>query len=815
MTVNENIKISLVDAYSQGLLKLENAIDSNQKKMDSFAGAAKTAATGLAAVAGTQMALNLLNSAKNWGGAIDEIQDKTGLAGQAASELLVISNTVGLSNEEMGQAIMKMSKTASIAREALLSARDAGKESTDAFSKWGIQILDDNDNLLDADQILRNVTQRHREMADGTAKNAMEMELFGRSGGKMKDMLDLTDDRIAEFIKHAKAAGLIVGDDFAPAMEKLQQDTNLVNLEFEGLKMQLGMQLMPQFISLEQKAQDIIDTYGQLDESTKDLIAESLEAGIVIAGVGAAINAVIWLGTPFVGFAKLVIGALDAIAVQAGITHMALLGPVGIGAALIGGTNAYLHSQPLPDYEQTRQTFENQGLDPDKYISNPDEWMSSGSSDDYDTTTESFNPYADTTPEPKPKSQYSGGATHINDTGGGASKSSSAADKADREAEAAAKKAEEDYKRMVERYNKLIAETNSRIVDETGTEFDKVIYQTDAEIAKMQEDIVKIQAQGIDTTELEKRIEVYRQVMTKRAAEARRDEQDKWYQDTLDRTSLMVDLEQGTTEEMNAILMQRLGDYKSFLEKELENTELSVEDRLNLERELAETIQQQYQITGQNIKEGWKQSLDDLKNYSFNFEDHFSSMFDSIGDSLANTFDGMVDDNKSITDSIVNSWEDVGKTIQKAIYKAAMEILVVKPLFSWLGDILNNIGGGTGYIGGSINGKSVSDGGIPKAIKPHADGGIASGWSLVGEEGPELVNFSNPARVYNSAQSQQMLATGSTAPNVNVIVNNKSGQDMNANADVKFNGKEYVVDIVLESLTTNYGGMRDVVAGVR
>jgi hypothetical protein len=48
-------------------------------------------------------------------------------------------------------------------------------------------------------------------------------------------------------------------------------------------------------------------------------------------------------------------------------------------------------------------------------------------------------------------------------------------------------------------------------------------------------------------------------------------------------------------------------------------------------------------------------------------------------------------------------------------------------------------------------------------VKAHAKGGIASGWSLVGEEGAELVNFDQPARVYTASQSRQMISGGSGA----------------------------------------------------
>jgi hypothetical protein len=42
----------------------------------------------------------------------------------------------------------------------------------------------------------------------------------------------------------------------------------------------------------------------------------------------------------------------------------------------------------------------------------------------------------------------------------------------------------------------------------------------------------------------------------------------------------------------------------------------------------------------------------------------------------------------------------------------------------------------------------------------HATGGYASGWALVGERGPEMVNFSNPAQVYTADQTRGMFSAG-------------------------------------------------------
>jgi tape measure domain-containing protein len=45
-------------------------------------------------------------------------------------------------------------------------------------------------------------------------------------------------------------------------------------------------------------------------------------------------------------------------------------------------------------------------------------------------------------------------------------------------------------------------------------------------------------------------------------------------------------------------------------------------------------------------------------------------------------------------------------------------------------------------------------------VGAYANGGLASGWSLVGEKGPELVNFSQPARVYTAEQTKAALGGG-------------------------------------------------------
>lgn len=76
-------------------------------------------------------------------------------------------------------------------------------------------------------------------------------------------------------------------------------------------------------------------------------------------------------------------------------------------------------------------------------------------------------------------------------------------------------------------------------------------------------------------------------------------------------------------------------------------------------------------------------------------------------------------------------------------------------------DTLDRIGGGTG--GTTPIGPAGTPPGStpigPAGAPPYANGGLAGvGWALVGERGPEIVNFSRPARVYTATETKAALS---------------------------------------------------------
>jgi hypothetical protein len=70
-----------------------------------------------------------------------------------------------------------------------------------------------------------------------------------------------------------------------------------------------------------------------------------------------------------------------------------------------------------------------------------------------------------------------------------------------------------------------------------------------------------------------------------------------------------------------------------------------------------------------------------------------------------------------------------------------------------------------------------------------ANGGVKEGWTMVGERGPELVNFSTPSRVYTANNTRDMLGGGSGGLTV-VIHGNVIGSDPQQMAEFLYDSLE-------------------------
>jgi hypothetical protein len=127
----------------------------------------------------------------------------------------------------------------------------------------------------------------------------------------------------------------------------------------------------------------------------------------------------------------------------------------------------------------------------------------------------------------------------------------------------------------------------------------------------------------------------------------------------------------------------------------------------------------------------------------------------------------------------------------------------------WLTPFLMGLGGGGGSVPGVPD--SMYDA-LGSSVPHFADGGMASGLALVGEKGPELVNFGTPGMVHSNALSTKIADAASGGGNgkgVSIVSNviNSSSQPVTAQpSQVSYDSemKQFILHTVLTDM--NQGG---------
>lgn len=286
-----------------------------------------------------------LKSAIDWAAAVNDLEDKTNMAGESASKLLAVGEYVGLSTDEMSNAMAKMSKNAYTAAKAIETAANSGNVSNDVFTKFGISILDSNGQMLSAEQILANVTEKHRAMANGVEKTALEMEIFGRTGTKLNDLLNLSEKQFEEVYKNAEKCGLVLSHETTQAFEDATFQVNQAKLNMKGLAVSIGAEMLPMFERLAGGVKDASEWFNGLTKEQKQATAQALEFVAAASAVSIALQAGAALFGPYISWVMKLVEAYRALelASKAAMVSMAAAAAVAVAAVAYGAYDKYQH----------------------------------------------------------------------------------------------------------------------------------------------------------------------------------------------------------------------------------------------------------------------------------------------------------------------------------------------------------------------------------------------------------------------------------------------------------------------------------------
>jgi hypothetical protein len=183
----------------------------------------------LAAIGSAAQVKGLIDSADN----MNKLSQKTGIAVSELSSLANTADLAGVSNEQLGSALVKLNKS-------IAEAASGSKEQSEAFKNLGINVKDANGNIRPTADILGDVAGAFSGAADGATKTQYAMALFGKAGADLIPFLNTGKQGIKEF-------GASFGDEFAKNAEAFNDNITKIN---QQLKLILVDGINPMLVGL-------------------------------------------------------------------------------------------------------------------------------------------------------------------------------------------------------------------------------------------------------------------------------------------------------------------------------------------------------------------------------------------------------------------------------------------------------------------------------------------------------------------------------------------------------------------------------------
>ena len=285
--------------------------------------------------------------------------------------------------------------------------------------------------------------------------------------------------------------------------------------------------------------------------------------------------------------------------------------------------------------------------------------------------------------------------------------------------------------------------------------------------------------------------------------------------ETIDHLTNMVTQGRLSRSDADALLAEELKSYIDYARSEVNEAQLSATQRLQIEKNLVEAQQKLWELAGRSLKTSLQEAARQYKQETTNYADLAKSTFDSTMNSInsawTNNLEAMATGTKSFSKGIRDIFKDMTNAIIKMMIQLTFQQYVMPKLLRLFGGVVNGIGslgaakGTSSFAGGSSFSSAFT------GNRFAAGGKTNPGLMLVGENGPELLQSSGSHRIYTASETRRLMG-GATSNNVVVNIINQSGQELESKQQhSRFDGENYVIDVVVRAMESNKGGMRDAI----
>lgn len=152
--------------------------------------------------------------------------------------------------QESGVGFESLTKSTGKLEKALVAAGNSSKSNAAMIKTLGFNYRDAQGHILPMSQLLPQIADKFASMPGGAEKTALALQLFGKAGADMLPFLNKGSAGIKNLEKESDKFGTTLTGKNLDALKKAKAGQREWNASLEGLRIQVGAQLLPVMNSL-------------------------------------------------------------------------------------------------------------------------------------------------------------------------------------------------------------------------------------------------------------------------------------------------------------------------------------------------------------------------------------------------------------------------------------------------------------------------------------------------------------------------------------------------------------------------------------
>ena len=213
-------------------------------------------------------------------------------AGQAADDLNTLASITGLSTEQLQKFqyaselidvdVNTLAKALQKTTTAMSNASKGTGQSAEAFKKLGVNIKNADGTLRNNNVVFQESIKALGNIANETERDALAMELFGKSATELNPLIKGGIDQLNEMGQRAEKLGLILSQEAVDGANAFNDQIDILKSNSKGIFSKIGNQV----------ARDLTPAMEQLNSAVESVIGR-LSKAIDTGGIQGLIDEII------------------------------------------------------------------------------------------------------------------------------------------------------------------------------------------------------------------------------------------------------------------------------------------------------------------------------------------------------------------------------------------------------------------------------------------------------------------------------------------------------------------------------------------